>query len=460
MIPEKVTAIFDIGKTNKKVLLFDSKLKVIYQLEKKFPAIIDEDGVECDDIELIESWIQNSLDDLLSTKNYEISAVNFSTYGASLVYLDKTGKRLSPVYNYLKEVPHTIREQLYDRYGGETEFCRKTASPSLGFLLNSGIQIMWLKTFRPEVFREVKSILHFPQYLSYLLTGKITSEATSIGCHTFLWDFDRMQYHSWVADEQLKLPDPVSNDHTCRAKISNKQIDVGPGIHDSSASLAPYILGSSEKFILVSTGTWCINMNPFNQAPLTARELQSDCLSYLSMEQKAVKSSRLFMGHIHDVNVQRIAAFYGAGEDDYKALACNEQLAASYYTHPARGEIFFKNGVPKDYIDKSADLSEFSDFSGAYHRFMFDLTMLNKQSIDLILGISDEVENIYVSGGFARNEFFVRMLATFYPGKMLFTSAIDNASALGAALVMQVASPGKKSVKIDLGLKLWDSLQY
>ncbi len=31
MSNDKVIAVFDIGKTNKKILLFDSKLKVVYQ---------------------------------------------------------------------------------------------------------------------------------------------------------------------------------------------------------------------------------------------------------------------------------------------------------------------------------------------------------------------------------------------------------------------------------------------
>ncbi len=65
-------------------------------------------------------------------------------------------------------------------------------------MLNSGFQALWLKEKKPGVFGQVKTILHFPQYLSFLLSGRISSEHTSLGCHTGLWDFDHMAYHPWT----------------------------------------------------------------------------------------------------------------------------------------------------------------------------------------------------------------------------------------------------------------------
>jgi len=58
-------------------------------------------------------------------------------------------------------------------------------------MLNSGMQILWLKKYKPGLFANVCTILHFPQYLSFLISKEIRSEFTSIGCHTAMWDFDR-----------------------------------------------------------------------------------------------------------------------------------------------------------------------------------------------------------------------------------------------------------------------------
>jgi sugar (pentulose or hexulose) kinase len=102
---KETIAIFDIGKTNKKVLLFDKDLNMVYQKEQKFPEIKDEDNFPCDDIHLIEQWIKNTLAELSANPDYTIKAVNFSTYGATLMYIDENGTPLTPLYNYLKPLP-------------------------------------------------------------------------------------------------------------------------------------------------------------------------------------------------------------------------------------------------------------------------------------------------------------------------------------------------------------------
>lgn len=449
----KVLAIFDIGKTNKKILLFDKNLNVVFQNEGKFKTCVDEDGIECDDIDLIEAWIRKTLSTLVEDKQYDVVGVNFSCYGASLAYLDGEGKRLSPIYNYLKEVSPAIQKELFDKHGGEAEFCRKTASPALGVLLNSGVQILWLKQEKPAIFHKVKSILHFPQYLSYLLTNKVVAESTSIGCHTFLWDFDQMKYHQWLQDQEISLPQPIDNSTTFPTSINGHKINVGIGIHDSSASIAPYIKGSTEKFILISTGTWGINMNPFNNEPLTSEQLKKDTLCYLSINQEQVKSSRLFMGHIHEVNTARITHHFGVDEKAFTKVKADKDYVLSNWDK----KVFFKGEMPTNYIDEAVDYKQFKSFEEAYHQLVIDLTRLTIDAIKLIIAKNDDTSNFYISGGFARNEIFVRLIASYFPLKKVFTSEVDNASALGAALVIYNKFGLKDQPKLDLGLKKWDA---
>lgn len=452
---KKVIAVFDIGKTNKKILLFDENLQLAYQKEEKFKTTVDEDGEECDDLPLMESWMKSTLEELIQGKDYDVKAVNFSTYGASLAFIDKGGKRLTPIYNYLKEIPTSVQENLFAKYGGEAEFCRKTASPALGLMLNSGIQILWMKQMHADVFAQAESIVHFPQYLSYVLTGKVVSESTSIGCHTFLWDYDNNTYSQWLQDEGVSLPTPLPNTTTVDSVVAGQSLPVGIGIHDSSSSLVPYIRGSKDKFLLISTGTWCINMNPFNHTPLTADQLKSDCLSFMSIEQNPVKSSRLFMGHIHDVNAKRLSDYFKVAEDEFKRVKTDEAYMLNLLKDVEGSRKFFVGDMPTDYVDVSVDLSQFKDYDEAYHQFMFDLTLLNAKSINLVSIPEDGVKNFFVSGGFARNEMFVRLLANFYSDKNIYTSEVDNSSAMGAALVVWDKISGADAPEIDLGLKAW-----
>lgn len=432
--------IFDIGKTNKKAILFDENLSIIKEETVQFTEIQDDDGFLCEDIVSLEQWIDQVLLNILNQNVYNLLGVNFSTYGATLVYLDSKNRRLGPLYNYLKPMPEGIAEQVYKNYGGILEFSRITASPALG-MLNSGLQIFWLKKVKPEIFSKVKNIVHFPQYLSFRYTGKIVSEYTSIGCHTCMWDFDLMQYHRWLGDESIKLPDPVQNSLTLEGKINSSSLKTGVGIHDSSASLVPYLKSSSHEFILLSTGTWCINMNPFNHTPLTAEQLENDCLCYLSVKQKPVKSSRIFAGNIHDKNVELFSKFFNIPFNNYKKIKPDYKFLQKYLNTDIQ-EILSSS---ESSVDLSLDPSNFENFEEAYHVLMVELTKMIIRSVYLILPENDSVSSVYISGGFAKNELFTGLLATYLKDKNIFITEIDNATSLGAAIVMMEG----------LGLKSW-----
>lgn len=449
---KEVVLIFDIGKTNKKILVFDKSLKILHEEETIFEEIPDDDGFMGDDIERLESWMLEACTKYLENDAYEVCGINFTTYGATLMYLNEEGKRLTPVYNYLKPMPEGITDALYKNYGGEAEFCRNTASPALG-MLNSGFQALWLKEKKPEIWNQVKTVLHFPQYLSHLLTQQSASEHTSIGCHTGLWDFDNMCYHPWTKVLGDTLPDPKPVETTFPSSIFDVEIPVGIGIHDSSSSLVPYFMNSDDEFILVSTGTWCISMNPFNSEPLTDEQLKKDSLAYMSIQQKPVKSSRLFMGKIHDVNVERLNDLYNAEKSAYKTVGLDEEIIRALKQKNNGRRVFFREGIPEDYLDTTIEKETFGSFEEAYHQLVIDLADLTKESIDLAIGKEDSTRNIYISGGFSKNPIFVKLMASHYPHKNIYTSEVANATSLGAALVLWKGIDDGFNPAIDLGLK-------
>lgn len=446
----EVIAIFDIGKTNKKFLLFNRDLQLVHQEESVFDETTDEDGFPCDDIDKIEKWMKDCIQNPVLSEKYNIKAINFCTYGASVVYLGEQGQRIAPLYNYLKPFPSEILEGFYEKYGGIEEFCRCTASPALE-MLNLGLQILWLKKKKPEVFSKTRHILFFPQYLSYRFTGVITADETYVGCHTAVWDFDKQSYHRWLSDEGIKLPDPMPDSQVYDISMGDYSFKTGIGLHDSAGSLVPYLKNSGDEFILVSTGTWCISMNPFNDEPLTSEQLRQDCLCNRSTERRQIKSSRLFMGHIHDVNVNRLNEHFNVKPGYYKSVRLNKELVARMNTQ--NSSIFFSDGIPADYVDERVDLSQFSTFDEAYHHLMFDLCSHVVNSIRLIIPGVDESRDIYITGGFARNEIFTFLIAAGFPAKRVFVSEVDNASALGAAMVVYEGAFRKDAPVIDLGLK-------
>jgi L-fuculokinase len=415
-----VIAIFDIGKTNKKVFLFDEDYKIRVEKSVQLPEIKDEDGFPCEDIDALIKWVKDSFDELLSLSEYDIKAINVSAHGASFVHIDEKGNLVAPLYNYLKPYPDELKRKFYDTYGGGNEFSRITASPVLGNL-NSGMQLYWLKHERPEIYKKIKYSLHLPEYISYLFTGKLVSGITSIGCHTNVWDFTKNNYHEWVQKEGVleKLAPIVSSKEVTPITINHQEVNVGIGLHDSSAALIPYLSCFSEPFILLSTGTWCISLNPFNHTPLTEEELKKDCLCFLTYEGKPVKASRLFAGYEHEKEIKRLAEHFHTAEDYYKNIVYQSEL--------------IKRFTKQSY--QSENLSIYSSYEEAYTQFIQSLVKQQITSTNLVLHNS-RVTRIFVDGGFSNNPIFMNLLSLAFPSIEVYAASVAQASATGAAMAI------------------------
>ena len=414
-------AIFDIGKTNKKLFLFNENYEIVYEKSTQFDETTDEDGDSCEDIAILSCWIVESFRELQNDLEFDIKALNFSTYGASFVHLDLNGKVISSLYNYLKPYPEALQKQFYDTYGGEQLFARKTASPVLGNL-NSGMVLYRLKYENPALLARIHHSLHLPQYISFLFTGRYFSDITSIGCHTNLWDFEENQYHEWIEKEGIteKIA-PINSKTQC---LNNSKI--GTGLHDSSAALIPYLAAfKGQKFVLISTGTWCITLNPFNHTPLTDEELQQDCLSYLQYTGKPVKASRLFAGYEHEQVIKQLSEQFQKPLDYYKTVKFN----------------------PK-YIEISTD----DVYESGYHQLI--LNLVNKQVISVKLVLNDSsITKLFVDGGFGKNEIYMNLLAKAFPEMEVYAASVAQATSLGAALAIHRDWNTKEIPRNLIGLK-------
>jgi sugar (pentulose or hexulose) kinase len=408
-----VTCIFDVGRTNKKVLLFDHSFQCVYEESTTLQETTDEDGFPCEDVRELTQWLRDRYAALRADHHYDICRINFSGYGASFVLLDVKGLVIAPLYNYLKPYPQDLQEQFYFRYGGQQRLCRETASPALGSL-NAGLQLYRLKYQQPELFSRTKVALHLPNYLSYVFSGNCVSEITSLGCHTHLWDFGRHGYHEWVQRENIleKLA-PLQSCGSLSGVTADGKL-IGVGLHDSSAALVPYLERLPGPFALISTGTWSICLNPFNDHPLTDAELQADCLCYLTFEGRQVKASRLFLGPMHDDLCRSLSTRYGTGHDHYQQVRFD---AALFQMHS---------------YDPSIDPD---NYASAYHKGMSRLVDLQIRQLQLILH-DTPAKQIYVDGGFAQNGVFMGILAARLPGFSIQAADMPQASALGAAMTI------------------------
>ncbi|MCV9386630.1 FGGY family carbohydrate kinase [Reichenbachiella ulvae] len=434
---KEVIAVFDIGKTNKKFYVFDKEFNPIEFEYTQFDEIPDDEGFLGENLDALTGWVISTFDSLLENEKFKVDSLNFSTYGASLVHIDKDGNRVTPFYNYLKPFPKQLEEQ-FKRLISQEQFELETASPLMGFL-NSGLQLYYLKYQKPTLFAKIKHSIHLPQYLSSLYTNEYVADYTSIGCHTGLWDFNTGQYSDWVKKEKLdSLMAPiVPSTHTKMVERKGQIFKVGVGVHDSSSTLIPYINSTDEPFVLMSTGTWSICMNFFNEGAMTNKELECDCLNFLSLKGSALKASRLFLGkHLTD-QAHMLSDYFGYDKDAYQKLEWQEAFESKRKNskqllfdhsliHPERFG-FVNNPVP--------DLDQFDSFEDALYHLYDELVDIQVASLDLAIGKSD-IKRVYVDGGISASKVFVGLLSKKLSKMEILNSELAVGSALGAALLV------------------------
>ena len=432
-----VTAVFDIGKTNKKFFLFDENLAEVYSSYIRLDAIPDEDDFPSEPLVPLEEWMLKTFKEALKSEKYQIKRLNFSCHGASFVHTDENGIPVTPLYDYLKPFPENLLSRFYEENGGKMTFCRATSSPPLA-MLNSGLQLYFIKYEKPDFFKRIKHSFHFPQYLSFLFTGEMVSDYTSIGCHTGLWDYEANDYHAWVDREGIRrlLPPIVPGNTLLKTKPELGNIPCGIGVHDSSAALLPYIKQETEPFALLSTGTWSICINPFNKTKLTKKELKRDCLQFLSIKGDPIKISRLFIGEEHKYQIEKLYEFFQMPLGTYKKLKFNTTLFEKVRDNKSK-RVHFQYLKPEDYgLDQAEenDWSLFPEFNEAYYTFIHELTDIQTASIKLVIA-NAPVDRLFIDGGFNANDIFVEMLRKKLPELNIIASDFPNGSALGAAML-------------------------
>ncbi|WP_047419498.1 FGGY-family carbohydrate kinase [Cellulophaga sp. Hel_I_12] len=447
---KKVTAVFDIGKTNKKFFLFDADFQEIYREYTRFELIEDEDGYPTEDLASLQIWLKEVFDRILHAEEYNIIAINFSTYGASFVHLDENGEVVTPLYNYTKTLDQSLITEFYDTYGPEIEFSTATGSSNSG-MLNSGMQLYWLKHTQPKVYQKIALSLHLPQYISYIFTGIPLSEYTSIGCHTGLWDYSKKDYHSWVYQEGIhtKLPPIVSTETSINMNYNGKRIKIGVGIHDSSAALLPYVRSVKEKFILVSTGTWSIALNPFSEQLLSNEDIEKNCINYMRINGKPVKSSRLFLGNEYSLQVKELSDKFEVDKDYHKTVMFNYDTFFDIikdFNYSFKWKSIVHENMPKE------TTVSYDKFEHAYHHLMIELVLLQVESIKIATG-DDTIEKLFIDGGFSDNDVYIKLVSHYLRNMVLRTTDSSLGSAMGAAIAISDTKLNSKFLKKNYSLK-------
>jgi sugar (pentulose or hexulose) kinase len=440
-------AVLDVGKTNKKVSLYDRRFNVLGE-ERTTLESSDFNGIEVENTEALLAWFRTALAKL--AKDADVRAIAITTHGATIAVLDQQGKLAHPVISYTAAAGAEIQDEFYAAYGDRIALHKETSTPDLGFA-NMGKSLFLLERRRPDVWTKCRQALFYPAYLGYELTGNTGMEHTYLGNHSYLWNYTKKDWSRVGVD--LNAPQlfpktfskPWENLGLLKPEIAAEcgvrpDCKVTMGIHDSNANYLPYLAQGYSDFLLNSTGTWCVLMREASSVELTPGEMEAKVLFNLDALGRPVRTLIFPAGMEYDT----FRAFTDLKDES------NAETVARVLSEK---RIFIVPGV----------LPDASAFPGATARVEIDgatttVATLKKQqrspythlgqdyfaalNISLALATRKMLDwchigkgtTVIIEGGFAKNKTYCQLLATLCPEQTFTLTDLKEGTSFGAAL--------------------------
>jgi sugar (pentulose or hexulose) kinase len=433
-------AVLDVGKTNVKAVIVDVEAGRELAARTKPNKVLTDGPYPHFDVDGIFAFFLESLKELHTEFRFE--AISITAHGASGALLGEDRLAL-PVLDYEFRYPAEI-DAAYDAI--RPPFA-ETFSPRLPGGLNLGAQFHYQKTAFPEAFRQVRSIVTYPQYWGWRLTGIAATDVTSLGCHTDLWlprvgMFSSLIESLGIAGKLAPVRKPSDllghvTDDVARKIGLTAPVPVYCGIHDSNASLLPHLLQREAPFAVVSTGTWVVLFAVGGD--LDHLDPARDILANVDALGRAVPSARFMGGR----EFEMLTAGQGKPTPEAIRRVVGEGIYMTPSVMPGCGP--YPN-AKHHIVNAPAGL----DANETYAAASLYCALMTKTCLDLT-GASGP---IVVEGPFTRNALYIEALASA-TGRPVSAATGSTGTSVGAALLasslsVSEISPGDKTVSLDL----------
>ena len=463
---EYAVAVIDIGMTNKKIAVYDDVLR---QLDAKYRNFAPKNinGLETHDLEAMETWFVSCLKDFASL--YPIKALAVTTHGATFVCIGEDGKPALPCVYYTHEPGENFHRRFYQQFGKPEKLQERTGTPAFKAMINPAKGLLFAKEQFPGDFKKTKAILPYPQYWGFRFTGKTGTESTFMGNHTYLWDQIENKLSSVARDMGIAslIPDKLCNSWDILGTITDafadktglaKETIVTMGIHDSNSALLPHFAKKGERgFILNSTGTWCVIMNPVEHYGFAPDELGKVVFFNISAFGTPIKTAIFLGGQEFEIWSKFIMELHNRtdlpqwNETLYRSILRDKKLFLLPELTPGSGQYPASRGRVVDNgkhynFDSIRDNQLpippcFSDYETAFALQRISLVMQTQTALERT-GLQKGNE-VFTEGGFRKDESYNRLLASAFSGNRFFLTDIAEATAMGAAMTAKMALTGK-----------------
>ncbi|MCB1336619.1 MAG: FGGY-family carbohydrate kinase [Maritimibacter sp.] len=420
-------AVIDIGKTNAKLALVDlatlAEIAVVTRPNTVRP------GPPWPHFDLDGHWAFLTGALARFHRDHGVDAISVTTHGAAAVLLDADGGLAAPMLDY----EHPGPDALAEAYDALRPPFAETGSPRLPMGLNLGAQLHWQFATDPGLRSRTATILTYPQYWGFRLTGAVATDVSSLGCHTDLWNPYKARPSSLVEtlgiEAKLAPPRPSADvlgpilPGIARLTGLAPATPVHVGIHDSNASLLPHVLGREAPFSVVSTGTWVIAMAVGGAK--VALDPAADTLVNVNALGQPVPSARFMGGREYELAMAGHRTAPGAA--DLRALIASRAMLLPALV-PGSGPFPTRKAAWRGEPPEGSGLR-----AAAVAAYLALVT-------DHCLGLIGHRGPVIVEGPFARNRSFLEVLAaaTLCPVE---AAGSATGTSQGAALLAAASAP-------------------
>jgi sugar (pentulose or hexulose) kinase len=413
----ETVAVLDVGKTNLKLALFDQG-RLLWETSSP-NRILSGPPYPHEDVEGAWAFFLGALHH--AARDHKIEALVVTAHGAAGALIGASDLA-APVMDY--EFPGV--DEIEPDYATIRPPFAESLSPKLPAGLNLGRQLAYQKWRCPDLFARAAHFVPYPQYWAWRLTGVAASEVTSLGSHTDLWA--PRQGHASSLVEALGISNllpplrrardplgPVRSEVAAATGLALKT-QVLCGIHDSNASLLPYLVSRPAPFTVLSTGTWVILMCV--GLPLDKLDPRDDTLANVDALGRPIACGRFMGGREYAVIAGR------GGNPDLAAL--ERVIASGAIALPCfsgqGGPYAATEGVIRGDVERHDRTALATLYSALVTDLM--LTRMGATSGDLI-----------VEGSFAGNIAFCQTIGALRPKQPVFAAEDSAGTARGAAML-------------------------
>ena len=428
---KRLNIVLDIGKTNVKLVFFDSKSNkpaktyITKQVSKK------KHSVDTLDANYIYQWSLKILEE--QSKKASLEKFVCTTHGCSLSLIDEENQELLASTDY--EFNFSKYEKKFQKIAPNFEECN---TPLLENGLSLGQQLFYLNYTNPKLINKTSKILFYPQYMTWKFTNKFTSEISYIGCHSHLWNFGKNKYSSLITKLKIKDKLPPINkawDIIGEKKIGSSNLKIMNGIHDSNASYLYFRNSNIRNFTLVSTGTWYIIFN--QESSIKNLNPNYDMLANMDVFGKPISSIRFMGGREYDFLTSQLGVSSKTKID--KQFSVNDYFI--YPSYASGGPFKNKNLQLKKYLKLKKEQRHY--LVSLYIAFVLNFCLDKIKSQNMII----------LDGPIGKNQTIMKILATLRHKQKILKNKNEIGTSFGATNLFNIHKKNKLNTLVVLPLK-------